>query len=368
MAGPFRLNRGGLIDRSRNVKFTFDGRALTGFEGDTLASALLGAGVSVVGRGLKFHRPRGILSAGLEEPNALLTLGTGAQSEPSVRATRQPLFDGLLAASQNCWPSLSFDAGRLNDVLYRLFPAGFYNKTFIWPSWHTFEPAIRRIAGLGVAPEGLDPDRYEWRNAHCDVLVVGGGAAGTLAAFLAGRSGARVILVESDVRLGGGRNWNRDALGSDAGLRAPENNGAARGTVRPDQAAQQLAAIPGVRVLLQTTAIGVYDHGMVTALEKVGTRSGPGLPACRERWWRIRAKRIVVASGAFEQPLAFPFNDRPGIMLADAIRHYLNRYAVAAGQRVALATNNDSAYQVALDLRAAGITVPCLLDTRPNPP
>lgn len=357
MSGPFRLDRGGQIDRDRRLHFTFDGRVLAGFAGDTLASALLGAGVSVVGRGLKFHRPRGILSAGIEEPNALVTLGSGAYREPTVRATMQPLTEGLSATSQNCWPSLGFDIGRLNDAVYRLFPAGFYNKTFIWPSWHTFEPAIRRIAGLGVAPEGPDPDRYEWRNAHCDVLVVGGGAAGMLAAHVAGRSGARVILVESDVTLGGGLNWTRDAF-----------SGGRSDSSAVQNFTKQLAATPNVRTLLRTTAVGFYDHGFVTALEKVGTKAGNGTPPCRERLWRIRARRIVLATGAFEQPLAFPFNDRPGIMLADAVRHYLNRYAVAAGRRVVLATNNDSAYQVALDLRAAGIAVPYLLDTRADLP
>jgi sarcosine oxidase subunit alpha len=356
MAGPFRLEQGGRIDRTRQVRFTFDERPLAGFAGDTLASALLGSGVRVVGRGMKFHRPRGILTAGMEEPNGLLTLGTGATREPGVRAPMQPLFEGLQATSQNRWPSLGFDVGRLNDVLHPLFPAGFYNKTFIWPSWHTFEPVIRRIAGLGVAPEGTDPDRYEWRNAHCDVLVVGGGAAGMQAAYLAGRSGARVMLLESDRALGGEMNW------------------ASPKTSR-DPAITPLASIPGLRVLLQTTAVGFYDHGFVTALEKPNAypRSAKSYPAksaprCRERWWRIRAQRIVLACGAFEQPLAFPFNDRPGVMLCDAIRHYLNRYAVAAGKRIALATNNDSAYQVALDLRAAGIEVPCLLDTRAHPP
>ena len=342
-AGPFRLGTGGCVDRAQALRFTFNGRSLEGLAGDTLASALLAAGVRVVGRGLKFHRPRGILSAGIEEPNALLTVGSGNRSEPSVRATVQPLFEGLTACSQNCWPSLTFDIGRLNDALYRLFPAGFYNKTFMWPGWHAFEPFIRRVAGLGVAPEGADPDRYDWRNAHCDVLVVGGGAAGMLAAHLAARSGARVILTEADSRTGGGLNWDR---------RAPT----------AFQQTCELAA--DIRVLTRTTAVGFYDHGLVTAVE----RADSGKPSMfRERWWRIRARRIVLASGAIEQPLAFPYNDRPGIMLADAVRHYLNRYAVAAGRRVAVATNNDSAYQVALDLRAAGVEVPCLIDSRAAP-
>jgi len=352
MAGSFRLDEGGDVDRTRSLRFTFDGRALRGFQGDTIASALLANGISVVGRGMKFHRPRGVLSAGVEEPNALITVGSGARREPSVRATVEPLVDGLVAQSQNRWPSVNFDFGRVNDLFHRLLPAGFYNKTFMWPSWHLFEPTIRRMAGLGIAPSEPDPDHYEWRNAHCDVLVIGGGAAGVLAAFLAGRNGARVLLLESDRALGGGLNWERGSSGH----------------ITPDfrvrHVSQELNALPQTRVLLNTTAVGAYDHEVVTAVQR-------SLPSdqvrWRQRWWRIRAKRIVLATGAFEQPLIFPFNDRPGIMLADAIRHYLNRYAVSAGRRVALATNNDSAYQVAFDLKAAGISVACLLDSRSQP-
>lgn len=347
MDGPFRLSHGGAIDRQRVLHFTFDGRPLTGYEGDTLASALLGAGVRIVGRSFKFHRPRGVLSAGIEEPNALVTIGEGANKVLSVRATRQPLYEGLAASSQNCWPALSFDIGRVNDFLHRLLPAGFYNKTFIWPRWHTYEPVIRRAAGLGVTPSGADPDRYEWRNAHCDVLVVGGGAAGLQAASLAGRSGARVILIESDTRLGGGLIWSRDP--------SPE----------PDDVARQLGGLANVRILLRTTAVSAYDHELVAAVETVNSPPGSTL---RERWWRIRAKQIVLATGAIEQPLAFPYNDRPGIVLADAARHYQNRYAVSVGRRIAVVTNNDSGYQVARDLRAADIDVPCLLDTRQTPP
>jgi sarcosine oxidase subunit alpha len=336
MAGPFRLVAGGSqIDRARPVRFTFDGRPVSGYAGDTIAAALLGAGVSVVGRSLKFHRPRGVLSAGVEEPNALVTLGSGARRTPSVRATVEPIADGLEVRSQNAWPSLDFDLGRINDLVHGLYPAGFYNKTFIWPNWHTFEAAIRHMAGLGVAADAPDPDRYEWRNAHCDVLVVGAGLAGRLAAALAAQVGARVLLVEGAATLDG--EWNPP---------------------------------PGVHVSLHTTAVGVYDHGLVTAIE---TRTGATLrseatpPRVRQRWWRIRAKQVVLATGAFEQPLAFAFNDRPGIMLADAARRYLQRHGVAIGGRVAVATNNDSAYRVAFDLRAAGIEVPCLLDTRTAP-
>jgi sarcosine oxidase subunit alpha len=352
MTGPFRLRTGGAIDRTRPLPFTFDGKALTGYSGDTLASALLASGVSVVGRSFKFHRPRGVLTAGLEEPNALLTVGQGALREPSARATTQTLYPGLVAQSQNCWPSLSFDLGRINDVLHRVFAAGFYNKTFLWPSWHAFEPIIRRMAGLGIAPKDADPDRYEWRNAHCDVLVVGGGISGLLAAWLAGQSGARVILLESDRVLGGRLNWER----ANPGALAPE--------LRLREIKAAISQAPTIRILLGTTAVGAYDHGLVTALERrLEVDSSIESPR-RERWWRIRAKQVILASGAFEQPVAFPFNDRPGIMLADAVRHYLNRYAVAAGQRIAIVTNNDSAYALAADLRAAGVQVPCVLDVR----
>lgn len=340
MSGAFRLDWGGAINRSRPLNFSFDGRTMSGFEGDTLASALLACGVSTVGRSFKFHRPRGILTAGPEEPNALVTVGEGARREPNVRATTQPLFAGLVAHSQNCWPTLDFDAGRINDWLHPLLPAGFYNKMFKWPSWHAFEPAIRRMAGLGRVPEGPDPDRYECRNAHCDVVVVGAGAAGLRAAEIAAQAGARVILIESSQSCGGRRNWDR----------------ASEGAPSP-------AVPPTVRLLLRTTAVGVYDHGLLAAVERP-----PSPCQWRERWWRIRARQIILACGAFEQPLVFPDNDRPGILLADAARQYLNRYAVAVGTRVVIATNNDSAYVLARDLQDVGIEIPCVLETRSHAP
>ncbi|HVO46038.1 MAG TPA: sarcosine oxidase subunit alpha family protein [Steroidobacteraceae bacterium] len=357
MSGPFRLPTGGAIDRSRSLRFTFDGRPLSGFAGDTLASALLGAGVRVVGRSFKFHRPRGILSAGVEEPNALLTVGHGKRRDINVRATLEPLADALRLESQNRWPALNFDLGRINDALHPLLAAGFYNKTFLWPSWHWFEPAIRRMAGLARAPEGPDPDRYAWRNHHCDVLVVGAGPSGLLAATLAARAGARVLVLERDRVPGGSWNWQGQAA------RGPQPSD------RIAAAAIGLARSDNVRLLLNTTAVAMYDHGVVTAVEKCADPpvSAEQRTGTAQRWLRIRARQIVLATGAIEQPQAFPYNDRPGIFLAGAAQHYLHRYGVAVGRRVVVTTNNDSAYSVAADLARAGLTVRALLDTRLAP-
>jgi sarcosine oxidase subunit alpha len=343
----YRLAAGGQINRQRKLAFTFDGREYSGYAGDTLASALLANGVHFVGRSFRFHRPRGILSAGVEEPNALVTVGSGASGTPNVRVTLQPLRDGLLVRSQNRWPSLRFDVGGLVDVVHRCFPAGFYNKTFMWPRWHTWEPLVRRAAGLGEAPSGVDPDRYAWRNAFCDVLVIGAGIAGLNAAMNAAGCGRRVLLVDQDRAPGGQLNW----AGAD-------DLGAAR------MAEAQLARLKSqdnVRLLTCTTVVGAYDHGIYAAVEDLEARGeGP----LRQRWWRIRASEAVLATGATEQPLVFAFNDLPGIMLADSVRQYVNRYAVAIGRRVAVVTNNDSAYRAAIDLHARGVDVPCVVDTR----
>ena len=348
-----RLETGGRIDREKPLSFSFDGKQYSGLEGDTLASALLANGERVVGRSFKYHRPRGILAAGAEECNALVTVGQGALEEPNVRATLQPLYDGLTARSQNCWPGVRFDIGRSLDYLHFLWPAGFYNKTFIWPHWHWYEGFIRRLSGLGKLPPGDDPDHYTHHNVHCDVLVVGGGPAGLSAALAASEHGLRVILMEQDSLLGGGLLWNEENIDGEQG------NSWLEDTVRA------LRQRDNVTLLTNTTASAWFDHRMVIACEMVSDRriTGEG-EGPRQRLWKIHAQETILATGAIEQPLVFANNDRPGIMLASAVQQYCNRYAVAPGKRIAIATNNDSAYRVAQALGNAGIDVVAMIDSR----
>ena len=351
--GPFRAARGGVIDRAQPVSFHFNGDLYEGCAGDSLASALLANGVRTVARSFKFHRPRGLFSCGVEEPNGLLQLGVGAHAIPSARAPLVELTQGLRARAQSGWPSIDFDLGRAMDVLAPLWAAGFYNKTFLWPSWHTYEPMIRRMAGLGRAPDAPDPDRYEVCNHHCDVLVVGGGIAGLRAALDAGRNGARVLLVEQDHCFGGETRWNGAT---------PDGSPANRWLA---EILDELQQLDQVRLLSRTTATGYYDHNVIALLERVHD-SRPDVP--RERLHLVRAQRVVLATGSIEQPLIFANNDRPGIMLAGAARQYLRRYGVALGTRVLIATNNDSAYALARDLKAAGVTVLGVVDSRHRGP
>ena len=354
-----RLAEGGRIDRGRLLGFTFNGRRRTGFAGDTLASALLANGVMLVGRSFKYHRPRGVFSAGAEEPNALVQLGVGARTEPNLRATQIELFDGLVAASVNCWPSVAFDVGAINGRFSRILPAGFYYKTFMWPAglWMQYERLIRRSAGLGRAPETNDPDRYDTRHVHCDVLVAGGGPAGLAAALAAGRGGARVILADEQCEFGGALLGLRREIG---GAPAAEWVAATRA---------ELAAMDAVRLLPRATVFGYFDHNYLGIAERVtdhlGAAAPPELP--RQRLWKVRARQAVLATGAHERPLVFADNDRPGVMLASAAETYLNRYAVKPGVRAVVVTNNDGAYRVAADLAEAGVRVAALADLRPAP-
>jgi sarcosine oxidase subunit alpha len=349
-----RLPAGGLVDRAKLLRFSFDGMDMTGYEGDTLASALLANGVRLVGRSFKYHRPRGILTAGSEEPNALVELRTGARREPNTRATTIELYDGLEAASQNRWPSLKFDVLAANQLLGPFLNAGFYYKTFMWPPsfWEkVYEPMIRRAAGLGRAGDTADPDHYEKSFAFCDVLVIGGGPAGLSAALAAARSGARVILCDEDFRLGGrllAERYEIDGKPARDWVKAAEAELTAHG-----------------RIFRRTTLFGVYDGGTYAALERVNDHVPvPSPHEPRQRIWHIVAKRAVLAAGAHERPIVFGDNDRPGIMLAGAVRSYVNRFGVAPGQRAVIFADNDDAFRTAVDLAGAGIEIAALVDAR----
>ena len=321
------------INTARPLTFTFDGRQYTGFEGDTLASALLANGVKLVGRSFKYHRPRGFITSGSEEPNAIVELGTGAQTEPNTRATMIPLFDGLVANSQNRWPSLAFDINNINNVFSRFLVAGFYYKTFMWPAkaWMFYESIIRKAAGLGTATREFDPDRYEKLNSFCDVLVVGAGPAGISSALALAKQGKNVILADEQVTPGGmaryesddqTRNWINEQL-------------------------TQLKAMDNVRLMTSTTVFGAYDGGCYGALEHA-RKEHEYSP--RLRYHRIYADKAVYATGALERPIVFGNNDLPGVMLAYALRAYVNFYGVIPGKNVVIFTNNDSVYGLAGDL------------------
>ncbi|WP_265499334.1 sarcosine oxidase subunit alpha family protein [Paracoccus beibuensis] len=348
---PFRLPSGGRrIDRAYQLPFRFDGRHLRGLTGDTLASALLANGQMLMGRSFKYHRPRGPVASGAEEPNALLGLGQGGRFEPNQRATTTPLVAGMVTRSQNCWPSLDADVGAVNSFLSPFFPAGFYYKTFIHPRsfWkHLFEPIIRRSAGLGRAPTDADPDRYEQAYGFADTVVVGGGIAGLTAARDAAQAGGQVLVLEQDSLWGG---------------RTPIDHKDGQAAI--DALLSDLRGRPNVTLRRNTMATGLYDHGYLIAREALADHDpNQGIP--RQRLWRIRAGHVVTATGALERPLAFACSDVPGVMLASAVRDFIAEYGVAPGQRIVVVTNNDDAYRTALAARAAGLDVPAIVDARP---
>lgn len=361
MSGANRIAGQGRLTPARTARFSFDGKNYEALEGDTVASALLANGVHLVGRSFKYHRPRGIVSAGPEEPNALIDVARdAARRQPNVRAPVQEVFDGLKATSQNRWPSLSFDVGGFNNLLSPFFAAGFYYKTFMWPkaAWEkVYEPVIRRAAGLGTAPTEEDPDHYANRYATCDVLVVGAGVAGLSAALSAAATGARVILCDEQPEVGGALHYDRSVTidGKD-------------GFAWAQAAAAGLAAMENVTVLTRTTAFGYYNHNFFGLVERVTDHvARPDKKSPRERLWQVRAKRVILATGAIERHMVFGNNDRPGIMLASAARTYLNHFGVAVGKKVAVYTANDSAYEAAFDLKRAGVQIAAIIDSRAKP-
>ena len=352
-----QINRvgGGLVERDQVLSFSFEGRRYQGHPGDTLASALIANGVRIVGRSFKYHRPRGIFSAGSEEPSALVELRRGARREPNTRATVTELFDGLVARGQNYRGALEADFLAVNDLMARFLGAGFYYKTFMWPKafWEkVYEPVIRAAAGLGRLSGEPDPDNYDKGFLHCDLLVIGAGPAGLVAALTAGRAGVRVIIVDEDGRFGG--RLNAESLEVDA---APGADWAVA-------AVAELESLPTVRVMTRTTVFGVYDHGIYGALERRTDHLPQRDDIPRQVLWRIYARRSILAAGATERSIAFGHNDRPGIMLAGAVRTYLNRYGVTPGRRIGIFTNNDDGWRTAVDLRARGVEVAAVVDSR----
>ncbi|WP_417278181.1 sarcosine oxidase subunit alpha family protein [Celeribacter sp.] len=354
---------GGLIDRNAPLDFTFNGKNYKGFQGDTLASALLANGVQLMGRSFKYHRPRGVFAAGSEEPNAMVELRTGARQEPNTRATVTELFDGLIARSQNHVGPLERDFLAVNDLLSPFFAAGFYYKTFMWPKafWEKlYEPMIRKAAGLGSLSMLPDPDDYDKGFLHCDLLVVGGGAAGLAAALTAGRAGAEVVLADEDFALGGRLTMESDLL----------DEAAATDWIASVKA--ELESLPNVRIMTRTTVFGVYDHGIFGAVERVSDHLAVPGDKVRQTLWRITAKRAVLAAGATERHMPFADNDRPGVMLAGAMRAYANRWAASPVKRdsdaIAIFTNGDDGHRTAMDLMAKGAKVMGVIDAREAAP
>jgi len=358
MQQSYRLDKIGLINRDKKISFKFNGKKFFGYEGDTIASALIANGVHLIGRSFKYHRPRGFFGAGVDEPYAIVQLYRNNETDPNVRATEQELFEGLEATSVNCWPSVNFDIGAINNFLNRFFPAGFYYKTFMWPKsfWYkVYEPLIRKAAGFGVASIKHDKERYEHKYEYCDLLVTGSGPSGLASAYAAAKNGARVILAEDKPRFGG------SLLISEA------NIGNQSGKEWADKIIAELKEMPNVILKNRAQVFGYYDHNMLVMSERINDH----LPKSKkyspkQRLWYIRAEEVVISSGSIERPIIFGNNDTPGVVLASAAREYLKVYGVLVGKKPLIFTNNDSAYETAIEFKKNGIW-PIVLDTRSNP-
>ncbi len=358
MGQNFRLANLGLINRDKKISFKFNGKKYFGFEGDTIASALLANGIHLVGRSFKYHRPRGFFGAGVDEPYAIVQMVRNKETEPNVRATEQELFEGLDAKSVNCWPSVNFDIGAINNFFNKFLPAGFYYKTFMWPKsfWYrVYEPFIRKAAGFGVASTKYDSERYEHKYEYCDLLITGSGPAGLAGAYTAAKSGARIILAEEKPRFGG------SLLTSDV------NIGNQSGKDWADKIIAELKEMPNVTIKNRAQVFGYYDHNMLVMSEKVSDhlpKSKKFTP--KQRLWYVRAKEVLISSGSIERPIVFGNNDTPGVVLASAAKEYLKVYGVLVGKKPLVFTNNDSAYETAIEFKKYGIDV-IVLDTRINP-
>jgi len=358
MSQDFRLDKIGLINRDKKISFKFNGKSYFGYEGDTLASALIANGVHLVGRSFKYHRPRGFFGSGVDEPYAIVQLYRNKETDPNVRATEQELFEGLEATSVNCWPNVNFDIGAINNFLNKFFPAGFYYKTFMWPKsfWYkVYEPFIRKAAGFGVASVKHDKERYEHKYEYCDLLITGSGPSGLASAYAAAKNGARVILAEDKPRFGGSLLTSEVTIGNQSGKEWANS------------IITELKEMPNVIVKNRAQVFGYYDHNMLVMSERINDH----LPKSKkyspkQRLWYIRAKEVVISSGSIERPLVFGNNDTPGVILSSAAKEYLKVYGVLVGRNPLIFTNNDSAYETAIEFKKNGIW-PIVLDTRSNP-
>ena len=357
MEQKYRLEKTGYINRDKKISFKFNGKKYFGYKGDTLASALLANGVHLVGRSFKYHRPRGFIGAGVDEPNAKVQTYSGNNTEPNVLATEIELVEGLIAKSQNCWPSVNFDFGAINNFLSKFFPAGFYYKTFMWPKnfWYRiYEPIIRKAAGLGVASLKPDPDRYEHKFEYCDVLVAGSGPSGLSSALAAAKNGARVILAEDKPKFGGSLLNDEVTIGNK------------KGKDWVDEVVSQLKSMSNVIVKNRSQVFGYYDHNMTVMVERTKDHiEHPAKYTPRQKLWYIRAKEVILSTGSIERPLVFGNNDRPGIMLVSAAKEYLKTYGVLVGKKPVIFTNNDGAYDLAIEFKKNGIS-PIVIDVRNN--